>query len=63
MFQKSILTCSVDKNSIMTKTVVKMLKEFMDKILAVQFVGAVLRKGNAKYVFVDTALFRAMKGK
>lgn len=47
----------------MSRTVVQMLKEFLDRDLAMQFVGALVRKGKGLYVFADTALYRAMKGK
>lgn len=45
----------------MSRTVVQMLKEFLDRVLAIQFVGALLRKGKGMYIFVDT--YRAMTGK
>lgn len=52
----------VDRQGSMTKTVVQILKQFLDKVLAVQFVGALVRKGKGVQVLIDTALHHVMKG-
>lgn len=47
----------------LSKTVVTVLKEFMQKKLALQFVGALSRNASSPYVFVTTNLYNFLKGK
>lgn len=62
MFQKDVLFALKDLNNVMTKTAVNMIKQFMDRNLAVQFVGAILRNNKTAYIMIDTALYSAMRG-